>query len=229
VSAASSLTDVLQSLGPEAESAAGAKVLFNFGSSGSLRKQIEEGAPADVFFPAAAEDMDRLAGAGLLAPDTRRDLLSNSLVLVGDKSTKKPRDVSELSALLAAARLVAVGNPDSVPAGRYAVQAFKSLGLQASTQGKLVLAGSAREALQFAESASAPLAVVFRTDAATLGPRSSLTILFEFPASALATPILYPVAVVAASRNRDSASKLVDFLAGKAAREAFAKAGFDPR
>ncbi len=226
VSAASSLTDVLTELQPEAEKAVGAKILLNFGGSGTLRKQIEEGAPADVFFSAAASDMDALEKRGLVDPASRRDLLSNAMVLVGDRRTAPPRDAASLRSLLESAELLAVGNPDSVPAGRYAVQALKSLGLYPLVEKKLVLGGNVREVLQYVESGSAPFGIVFGTDAMTLKPASPAAALFLFPDEALAAPILYPAAVVASSGAKDAAARYVEFLRGDSARRAFEKAGF---
>ena len=116
ISAAASLTDVLTELQPAASQEIGARVLLNFGASGALRKQIEEGAPVDVFFSAASADMDRLESKGLILRDSRRDLLSNTLVLVGDKELKNAAGLDDLRALLASAKLLAIGDPDSVPA-----------------------------------------------------------------------------------------------------------------
>jgi molybdate transport system substrate-binding protein len=226
VSAAASLTDVLTALNADAEKAAGCKVLLNFGGSGALRKQIEEGAPADVFFSAAAEDVDKLEKAGLLAPGSRVDLLSNAIVLVGDSSLKAPADIAALRDLLSGASVLAIGNPSAVPAGRYATEALKSLGLYQSVESKLALGGSVRQVLQFVSSGSAPLGIVFLTDAMTIKPGDKTAILYRFPESALPTPVLYPVAVVAASKRKDAAARYVDFLRSKEAKEAFTKAGF---
>jgi molybdate transport system substrate-binding protein len=226
VSAASSLTDVLAALNGEAEKSIGATVLLNFGGSGTLRKQIEEGAPADLFLSAASEDMDKLEKAGLLAPGTRVDLLSNAIVLVGDETFSPPSSVEALKSLLAGTGLLAIGNPDSVPAGRYAVQALKSLGLYASVEKKLVLGGTVREVLQYIESGSAPLGIVFLTDAMTLKPGSKVARLYRFPESALQAPVLYPAALVSASKLKDKGALYLAFLQSSLAKEAFAKAGF---
>jgi molybdate transport system substrate-binding protein len=229
VAAASSLTDALGSLKAEAEGAVGAKILLNFGASGTLRKQIEEGAPVDVFFSAASEDMDRLDKAGLVEAGTRRDLLANSIVLVGGDGQAKPATKGELEALLGSASLLAIGDPDSVPAGRYAVQALKSLGLYGLVEKRLVLGGNVRQVLQYVESGSAPLGIVFATDAGSVKAGSPVSRLYDFPESSLASPILYPVAVLSASKNKAESSRLIAFLQGKRAREAFSKAGFGIR
>jgi molybdate transport system substrate-binding protein len=224
VSAASSLTDVLSALAPDAERAIHARILLNSGASGTLRKQIEEGAPADLFFSASSDDMDKLEAKGLILSGTRKSLLSNSLVLIGTGDTQPVTDRTQLHALLSRARLLAIGNPDSVPAGRYAMEALASLGLLSGVQGRLALGGNVREVLQYVESGSAPLGIVFATDALSAGTR--VRTLFGFDRDAVRTPVLYPIAVIAASKKREAASRLIDFLQSAAAWEAFRKAGF---
>jgi molybdate transport system substrate-binding protein len=230
VSAAASLTDVLTGLAPQAERAIGARLLFNFGASGALRRQIEEGAPVDVFFSASSEDMDKLMTEGLLAAGTRKDLLSNRMVLIGLPGAAPVRAATPdaaadaLKAVLAAANLVAIGNPDTVPAGRYAAQALEAYGLYGIAQSKLVLGGNVREVLQYVQSGSAPLGIVFLTDALAASP-GSVQQLFVFPEGST-KPILYPVAVVKASKHRETATRLIQFLHDEAASSAFRQAGF---
>jgi molybdenum ABC transporter, periplasmic molybdate-binding protein len=226
VSAAASLTDVLSVLKTEAEQYIGAKIIYNFGGSGTLRKQIEEGAPADLFFSASSEDMDKLEKAGHVLSGVRKDLLSNTVVLIGEKTGAMVGSTVDLKAILSSASLLAIGNPDSVPAGRYAVLALKSLDLYAIVEKKLVLAGSVREVLQYVQSGSAPFGIVFLTDALSVKPTSLIVTLYHFPENTLTTPVLYPAAVVAASKHKDIASKLLVFFQGLRARDVFAKAGF---
>jgi molybdate transport system substrate-binding protein len=226
VSAAASLTDVLTALTPQAEVATGSKVLFNFGASGTLRKQIEEGAPVDVFFSAASSDMDALESKGLIADGTRVAFLSNTIVLVASTPMAPISGAGDLRELLAKSNLLAIGNPDAVPAGRYAVQALKSLGLFDAVAKKLVLGGTVREVLQYVESGSAPLGIVFSTDAFSLKPGSPVTQVFRFPEDALTTPILYPVAIVASSKSREKSERLIALLKSEGSKEAFQKAGF---
>ncbi len=226
LSAASSLTDALTALKPAAERYIGAELVINFASSGTLRAQIEQGAPVDVFFSAATSHMDTLERAGLVVASTRKDLLSNGMVLIGDGSMKGPIPEGSLAAVLGKARLLAVGNPDSVPAGAYAVEALRALGLYDSVAGKLVLGNNVRQVLQFVESGSSPLGIVFLTDAASVSKDSPVTRLYVFPDSLLAKPVRYPIAVVSASRNQDLAAKLIAFLGSDEARAEFGKAGF---
>jgi molybdate transport system substrate-binding protein len=226
VSAAASLTDVLTELQPKAQAFTGAKVLYNFGGSGTLRHQVEQGAPVDVIFSAASEDMDRLQQEGLIIPATRADVLSNSMVLIGSSELEPASGVEDLRALLQKTEFLAIGNPDTVPAGRYAVQVLRTYGLYAPVERKLVLGGTVREVLAYVQSGSAPLGIVFATDALSVKPSSGIRNLFVFPDEALRTPIRYPVGVVSASRNRDVAQKMIDFLKTDPAREAFRRAGF---
>lgn len=224
VSAAASLTDVLTGLAPRAEQAIGAKLLFNFGASGALRRQIEEGAPVDLFFSASSEDMEKLEKAGLVVSASRKDLLSNRMVLIGSPGTLPVDSADALKSLISGVPLLALGNPDTVPAGRYAMQALETYGLSAVVASKLVLGGNVREVLQYVQSGSAPLGIVFRTDVLAAS-RGSVQQVFVFPETSTRL-ILYPVAVVSASRNQEAAARLVQFLQGDVARSAFQNAGF---
>jgi molybdate transport system substrate-binding protein len=169
--------------------------------------------------------MDRLEKQGLIVTSTRRDTLSNSIVLIGS-AAMSPVGADGLRALLASSEFLAIGNPDSVPAGRYAVQALTTFGLLSTVDRKLVLGGSVREVLQYVLSGSAPLGIVFVTDVLSLKPGSPVRQLFLFPGDATKTSILYPVAVVSASRNGETARRMVEFFQGSAARQAFRSAGF---
>lgn len=226
LSAAASLTDVLTALKPEAERYIGASLVLNFGASGTLRAQIEQGAPADVFFSAAASHMDTLEKSGLIIARTRKNMLSNAMVLVGDGTRKTPATRDELSAILSRATVLAIGNPDSVPAGAYAVEALKALGLYGTVEKKLVLGGNVRQVLQYVESGSAQLGIVFLTDAASVAKDSPLVRLYQFPDSLLANPVFYPIAIVTASKQQELAARLVEFLGTDTARRAFMEAGF---
>lgn len=225
VSAASSLTDVLQALKPAAEAYVGASVMFNFGASGALRKQIEEGAPADVFFSAAVQDMDQLDKAGLVDRSTRRNVLTNSMVLVSADPLSPAASPAEVLALIKGAKVLAVGNPETVPAGRYAIQALKSGGWLTAAEGKMVYGSNVRDVLQFVRSGSAPLGIVFGTDAKSAAAAGT-TLVYRLPDSLLETPVFYPAAAVASTRNPALAGRFLAFLSTPEAKAAFAKAGF---
>ena len=226
MSAAASLTDVLLRLQNDAQRFAGVQIYLNFGGSGTLRHQIEEGAPVDVFFSAAREDMDKLQKQGLIVAGSRQDLLRNSLVMIADPSAKAAA-AADLRRLVASAKVVAVGNPDSVPAGRYAVEAMKKYGLYELAQPKMALGGTVREVLQFVQSGSAPLGFVFLTDVLSAQPAGSVVRIFQFPADTFSAPIVYPVGVTASSKNKVLAARLIQFLRSDAARNVFVKAGFE--
>jgi molybdate transport system substrate-binding protein len=226
VSAAASLTDVLTSLAGQAGERAGARILFNFGGSGALRRQIEEGAPVDVFASASSADMDRLEEGGLLLAGTRRVLASNSLVLIGTPDHSPATGAEALREIVSRAPLLAIGNPDSVPAGSYAWEALDFYGLLPRLTGRLVLGGSVREVLEYVASGSAPLGIVFETDALAAERHGAIRRLFPFPAESVRTPIVYPAAVMSRSRESGPARLLLEFLAGPEAREAFRRAGF---
>jgi molybdate transport system substrate-binding protein len=170
--------------------------------------------------------MDTLEKSGLIVAATRKNLLSNAMVLVGDGTIRKPATKDELGAILTQASLLAIGNPDAVPAGAYAVEALKALDLYRVVEKKLVLGGNARQVLQYDESGSAPLGIVFLTDAASVSKASPLVRLYQFPDALLANPVFYPVALVSASKHKDQATKLIEFLGSETAKRAFAEAGF---
>lgn len=130
-----------------------------------------------------------------------------------------------LKALIGKADLLAIGNPDTVPAGRYAVRALTTYGLFPLVKTKLALGGNVREVLQYVQNGSAPLGIVFATDLLAATP-GSVRQLFAFPDDSVGDAILYPVAVVSKSANREKALKMIEFLQTDAARNAFQAAGF---
>jgi molybdate transport system substrate-binding protein len=221
VSVAASLQDAIERLGPAFEqSHPPAKVTFNFGGSGTLAQQIEHGAPADVFLAAASKQMDQLSAKGLIWNDTRRDLLRNQVVLIaraGDTGLKSFADLAT-----GAVKLLALGDPDSVPAGDYGRQVLQSLMLWQAVQGKLVLAKDVRQVLTYVETGNADAGIVYATDARL---SHQVRVVATAPESTHA-PVVYPVAVVKDSRNADTARAFVSFLQGARAREVFTSLGF---
>lgn len=228
VSAPASMTEVLTALKPEAERHLGLPLLLNFGSSGALRSHIEHGARVDVYISAAASHMDRLERNGLLATGTRQNLLTNNLALVGDGSRAKPGSRDELLGLLASVDRIAIGDPDSVPAGRYAIEALAWLGVPGMDGNGLILGGSVRQVLYFVESGSAPLGMVFVSDAVSASAAASgrVEILHVFPADTFPTPVVYPAAAMATSERQTEAVQLIDFLTSANAGTTFIAAGF---
>ncbi len=226
VFAAASLTNVMQELG-RAHQAAGAGALrFSFAASSALARQIEQGAPADIFVSADEPWMDYLAQRNLIVAATRTSPLSNRLVLV--MPADRVRSVAlapgfDLRGLLGDGRL-ALGDPAHVPAGTYARAALMSLGLWEDARPRLAPAENVRAALLLVERGEAPAGIVYATDAAVA---PGVRIAGTFPADSH-PPITYPFAIVA-GRDRPSVRAVFAFLIGPDARAAYARAGFAVR
>jgi molybdate transport system substrate-binding protein len=224
VSAAASLQNAMEALDPQFESAyPNIEVNYNFAASGTLQQQIEQGASVDLFISAASKQMDGLQAKNLIINDTRRNLLSNSLVLV------VPRDsvlqISEFQQLTdPAVKRISVGEPRSVPAGQYAEEVFENLGILAQLQSKFVYGNSVRSVLGSVESANADAGVVYATDAKI---SDQVKTVVKAPAN-LHAPIVYPIAVIAASAQSEAARTYGQFLASEEAQQVFSQYGFGP-
>lgn len=214
---AASLTESLQDLGKAYETKTGTKVAFSFGSSSDLARQIQAGAPADVFFSADTAKMDALEKAGLVNVVDRREFLSNSLVVVVPSDSKlRVANAEDLVFL----PKIALADPASVPAGIYAKKWLTGLGLWARIEPKVVPTLDVRAALAAVESGAVPAAVVYRTDAAVAKSARVSFAVTDGP------DITYSVAPVAASKNPEAAQAFVAFLAGPYGRVEFTKRGF---
>jgi len=223
VSAAISLKDSLDEVGHlYATRHPAAKVAFNYGGSGTLGRQIEQGARVDVFFSAAEKEMDDLATQGLVATGTRRDIVANSLVLITPASSTMVRGFEDLSRLQVSA--IALGEPGTVPAGMYARQTLEHLGFFAAIQKKIVYAKDVRAVLTYVETGNADAGFVYHTDALT---SKKVRVVATAPADSH-DPILYPAAVLKNSKNAAAAREFVGFLEGPEAHAAFEKYGFAP-
>lgn len=224
VFAAASTANALDEIGQMFAAKGLGKVVGSYGASSTLAKQIEQGAPADVFLSADLRWMDELAGHKLIVPGSRRNLLGNTLVLVAPANSPLDRiaidRTTDLAGLLGDGRL-AVGDPDHVPVGLYAKQALENLGQWQALAPKLARADSVRAGLALVERGEVPLGIVYATDAA-LTPK--VKVLGAFPAN-LHDPILYPVALVA-GRDAPAAKAYLDFLGSDEAKSVFAKYGF---
>ena len=225
VSAAISLKDALDELGPifqvqQQHKNAGAAVTFNYGGSGTLARQIEQGAPVDVFFSAAEKQMDELAAQGLIEADSRRDLVGNALVLIAPAQAATLHSFQDLSN--PAIKAIALGETSTVPAGMYARQTLQHLGLFAALQKKVVYAKDVRAVLTYVETGDADAGMVYQTDANT---SAKVRVIAVAPADSH-DPILYPAAVLRDSKNKPAARAFLEFLAGPDARAVFQKYGF---
>lgn len=221
VSAAASLTNALKDIAPLFEAAnRGAKVQLNFGASGALLAQIAKGAPADVFVSADQETMDQAQQQNLLKPGQRRDVVSNSLVvIVPTTAAKVPATLADLNQPGFAR--IAIGLPASVPVGRYTKSVLEAANLWAPIEAKMIGASSVRQALDYVARAEVDAGFVYATDAAIMPDK--VKVAFTVPTT---KPILYPVAVLAGAPNPAEAAKFVDFLFTPPAQAVLAKYGF---
>jgi molybdate transport system substrate-binding protein len=221
VAAAASLTDAMGELLPLYRAKTGyVTVTATYGSSGSLQKQIEQGAPVDVFFSASPKQVKALDDQGLLVAGSAKTILLNSLVLVVPKDSSGIASFADASG--SKVTQIALGEPASVPAGQYAMQVFASLGIADAVKAKAVYAKDVRQVLAYVESGEVQAGAVYATDAAT---SKLVTIAATAPAGSM-DPVTYPAAVVKASPHEEEAAKFLAWLSGPEAGAVFAKYGF---
>lgn len=218
ISAAASLKDALIEINTRY---VGAKVYVNYGASGTLQRQIEQGAPVDVFVSAATKNMNELVKSRLVDGTSRRNVAANRLVLVVPSAERSNiRSFADLAK--PGVRRVALGNPDSVPAGSYARQALTKLGIYGTVARKAVLGKDVREVLTQVELGNVEAGIVYKTDALI---SRQVRIVATAPTN-LHLPIVYPAGVISDSRQKVAASNYLRFLATPTARNIFKKYGF---
>lgn len=223
VFAAASMTNALAEIETNFEAATGHDLVVSLAGSSALARQIQQGAPADIFISASTDWMDTVEADGLLEERSRFDLLGNSIVLVAFGTEAAPVEIGpvlDLAGLLGDGRL-AMALVDSVPAGVYGKAALESLGLWGDVEAQVAQADNVRAALAFVATGEAPYGIVYATDAAAEG---NVTIVGTFPADTH-PPIVYPAADLA---NRDFPAEVefLDYLRGPEARAAFERQGF---
>lgn len=221
ISAAASLKDVMQEIKPlYQKTRPDINLTFNFGASGALLQQIEQGAPADLFISAAKRQMDALDEKGALVPGTRTNLANNRLVLI------VPRDSKGVSSFMslknAEVKRIAIGEPRSVPAGQYAEQVLQKLNLFNDVKPKLVYANNVRQVLAAVESGNADAGMVYTTDAKI----SNKVKIAATASDSDHSPIVYPMAVLKSSKNVDAAKAFVQYLSSNEAKGVLRKYGF---
>jgi molybdate transport system substrate-binding protein len=223
VFAAASLTDTLQAVADAYKAKNGSRVVLSFGASSTLARQIEQGAPADIFFSADTDWMDYLQKQNMIDVSSRKTLLGNDLVLIGTPQAKQVEigPQFQLAKALGGGKL-ALADPASVPAGKYAKAALTSLGVWDSVVGQVVPAQDVRAALEYVARGEAPYGIVYATDA-RVAP--NVKVVGTFPPNSHPS-IVYPVALTKTAFG-DARDFLV-FLTGPQARAIFAKAGFRP-
>lgn len=221
VSAAISLTNAMQEIKTLYQrSNPNVNITYNFGASGALQQQIEQGAPVDVFFSAASKQMDALQKKNLLIPETRRNLLNNRLVLITPTNAGGVKSFSDLTT--SQVQRIAIGEPKSVPAGQYAQELLTNLKIFDSIKSKLVYGNNVRQVLTYVETGNVDAGIVYITDA----KESKSARVVATAQEDLHSPIVYPVAVLRDSKNADAAREFLEFLSASQARTVFEKYGF---
>ena len=221
ISAAISLNNALEEVKPlYQQTKPNVNITYNFGASGSLQQQIENGAPVDIFVSAAQKQMDALQSKNLILTDTRRNLLTNSLVLIVPRNSSSITSFRQLTS--SRVKRIAIGEPRSVPAGQYAEEVFRNLGILAQVKPKFVLGNNVRQVLAAVESGNADAGVVYTTDAKTSNQVKQVATAAEN----LHSRIVYPVAILKGSKNIRAAGEYVQFLSSNRASTVFQKYGF---
>ncbi|NMA69048.1 MAG: molybdate ABC transporter substrate-binding protein [Desulfitobacterium sp.] len=221
VSAAASLKESMDDIKEKySEINPGIKLTFNFGGSGTLQQQIEQGAPADLFISAGKPQMDALIEKDLMVKDSVTSLLVNELVLVVGKDNTEIQTIDDLTSVNVVQ--IGIGTPESVPAGRYAQEALTYLELWEELQPKYVMAKDVNQVLNYVETGNTEAGIVYKSDAQNSDKAKIVT---TFPAESHA-PIIYPAGIVAATQNQQAAEEFLEFLQGSEAQEIFAQYGF---
>jgi molybdate transport system substrate-binding protein len=223
VFAAASVKEAMDDQARRFEAATGGKVIVAYGPSNALARQIEAGAPADLFLSADLDWMNYLEGRKLLIPDTRTNLLRNTLVLVAPAGSAAKLPIAPKFGLAAAlgTEKLAMANPDSVPAGKYGRRALETLGVWAAVEKKVARTESVRAALALVSRGEAPFGIVYGTDAMA---DKSVRVVDTFPADTHPA-IVYPVALLTTGKST-AAKPLLEYLRSPAARPVWEKHGF---
>jgi len=222
VSAAASLKNAFEEIGAlYATSTGGPGPAFNFGASGDLMAQIKGGAPVDVFASAAAKDMDVLETEGSLLPGTRINFAANEVVLVVPSAATGVTSFADLTKPVVAR--IAVGNPKTVPAGRYAEEVFASVGITEAVRPKLVLAENVRQVLDYVARAEVDAGVVYATDAAI---RPQDVKVAAIAPSGSHKPVIYPIAVLRGAPHSEAAKTFVAAVRSEPGQAILARYGF---
>jgi len=223
VSAAMSLKDLFQEIGKLYESNhKGEKLIFNFGSSGELARQIEAGAPVDLFASASQKDMNDLDKKGFIISSTKTDFAGNSVVLIKPVSSKI--EIKSFQDILKnEVKKIAIGNPESVPAGKYAKEVLSFFKLWDGIQDKLVFAENVRQVLDYVARNEADAGIVYSTDAAVRA--KEVQVIMNAPDDSH-QPVVYPIAAVKGTKHEDTAKGFIAFLISDQGNKILQKYGF---
>ncbi|AKB17673.1 MULTISPECIES: molybdate ABC transporter substrate-binding protein [unclassified Methanosarcina] len=223
VSAAASLTEAFIDITSEFEAAnPDTKVELNFAGSGTLRMQIEGGAPIDVFASASQAHMDLLSEENLIENSSRKNFAANTLVMVVPEKNgaETPKSLEDLTAEYV--EKIAIGNPESAPVGKYTKQAMEDTGVWEELESKVILAENVKQVLTYVETGEVDAGFVYMTDAES-GRKDMYEITYMVPVS---ESISYPIAVLSKSTNKEGAQEFVDFVTGTRGQEILTEYGF---
>ena len=224
VSAAISLKNAFEEIGNLFESQnTGSKVVFNFGASGDLARQIEGGAPVDVFASAAQKDMDQIEQKGLIVGSSRLNFVKNTIVLI--QSAASTLEIKGFEDLLKPdIKMISIGNPQTVPAGKYAQEVFTHFKVWEGISNKLILAENVRQVLDYVIKNEVDAGVVYATDAAVQANKIKIVAIAP---SGSHSPVVYPVAVVRGSKNEAMAKAFITMLTADEGLRILKKYGFE--
>lgn len=223
ISAAVSLKDALDAITPLfAKVEPQVTIHFNLGASGTLQQQIEQGAPVDVYISASPDQMDTLARDNLLMAGTRQDLVRNTVVLIAPTGTSRIAGFQDLRN--PAVKFIAIGEPQTVPAGKYAQEVLSHLGLYDQLKPRFVFAKDVRQVLTYVASANADAGIVYATDAKTTSQVKVVAVAPEDSHS----PVIYPVAILKGTQSAAAAKAFVAFLLSSQGQSTFERFGFSP-
>lgn len=224
LSAAASLKDVMENIEIIYEQQnPNISLTLNLASSGSLRQQIEQGAPVDVFISAAPEYVNALQEKKLIVEETHRDLLKNTMVLIVPKENSASiNSFQDLST--ANYQQISIGEPESAPAGKYAKEVLTNLGIFDEIEAKIVYAKDVRQVLNYVAAGNVDAGIVYRTDANI----SDAVAIVETAAENTHSPIVYPIAAIEGTKNLEAAKELINFMFASEAKAVFEKYGFTP-
>jgi len=221
ISAAASLTDGLAQIEKDYKAVKpGIKLIFNYGASGTLQQQIEQGAPVDLFISAGKAQMDALETKKLIVSETRADLLGNELVLIVGKNNTSITSVQDL--IRPQVSKVSIGTPEIAPAGKYSQEALTALNLWNPLQTKLVPAKDVRQVLTYVETGNVDAGLVYLSDSKG---SDKVKVAAVIPGNSH-KPIVYPAAVLSDSKNKEAAEDFLHYLEGPQAQQVFAEYGF---
>jgi len=222
ISAAASLKNSMESIKAlYKETKPNVEITFNFAGSGDLQQQIENGAPVDIFISAAKKQMKALEDKGLLLDGTKKDLLENTLVLITPKDKTGIKGFEDLAT--DTVKQIALGEPASVPAGQYAQEVFTQLGILEKIKPKAIYGKDVKQVLTYVEQGEVDAGVVYATDAKG---SAKVNVVATAPTGSH-TPVIYPVAVIKASKNVTASKEFLDFLSTDKAKAIFEKEGFE--